>query len=93
MGGDYLFIGLSKLRQNSSSFAHLDVAKLTNYAGVAIVHLPTKSYQGLLKYKTSVDEIYDLEILPDFLRPNILNNLTDVHRQTILTEDSCYWVG
>ncbi|MBU2921998.1 TIGR03032 family protein [Winogradskyella psychrotolerans] len=90
---DYIFIGLSKLRQNSSSFAHLDVAKFSNYAGVAIVHLPTKSYQGLLKYKTSVDEIYDLEILPDFLRPNILNNFTETHRQAILADDSCYWIG
>ena len=38
---DYLFIGLSKLRKNSSTFAKLDFAEDANDAGIEIYHLPT----------------------------------------------------
>ncbi|KFC20339.1 TIGR03032 family protein [Chryseobacterium sp. FH1] len=89
---DYLFVGMNKLRQNSSSFAHLDVAKLSDFAGIKIVHLPTGSLQGYLQYTSSVDEIYDVEVLPDLLRPNILNTVTDTFAQSILTDDMAFWM-
>ena len=49
---DYLFIGLSKLRKNSSTFGKLDFAKHANQAGIVIVHLPTKSIAGKINYST-----------------------------------------
>ena len=39
--GDYLFIGLSKLRQNASTFRDLAITKDAIYCGVEIIHLPT----------------------------------------------------
>ena len=89
---DYLFIGMNKLRKNSSSFAHLDVAKLSDFAGIKIIHLPSGSLQGYLQYTSSVDEIYDVEVLPNLLRPNILNTITDLFTQSILTEDMAFWM-
>ncbi|GLB52960.1 TIGR03032 family protein [Neptunitalea chrysea] len=89
---DYLFIGMNKLRKNSSSFAHLDVAKLSDFAGIKIVHLPSGSLQGYLKYLSSVDEIYDVELLPGVMRPNILNNITDNFKKSILTEEHAFWI-
>lgn len=89
---DYLFVGMNKLRKNSSSFAHLDVAKLSDFAGIKIVHLPSGSLQGYLKYTSSVDEIYDVEVLPDLLRPNILNTITDTFSQSIFTDEMAFWM-
>lgn len=89
---DYLFVGMNKLRQNSSSFSHLDVAKLSNYSGIKIVHLLSGSLQGYLQYTSSVDEIYDVEVLPNILRPNILNTITDAFTQSILTDDMAFWM-
>ena len=88
---DYLFIGLSKLRKNSSTFGKLDFAKNANQAGIVIVHLPTKSIAGKINYLTSLDEIYDIHILPDKTRPNILNTITDDHKDGLSLPDSTFW--
>ncbi len=60
--GDYLFIGVSKLRHNSKAFSDLEIAK-TSFAGVIAVYLPYKSIVGSFKYEMSVDEIYDVKVI------------------------------
>lgn len=89
--GDYLFIGLSKLRQNSSTFKHLDIAKIANVAGVVVIHLPTGAQVASLMYQSSVDEIYDIQILPDAIRPGILNPYTDYHKRSLSIPSGTYW--
>jgi len=88
---DYLFIGLSKLRKNSSTFAKLDFAEAANEAGITIVHLPTASIAGKISYQTSLDEIYDVHVLADKLRPNILNTLKPEHKMGITIPNSTFW--
>jgi len=89
--GDHLFIGLSKLRKNSSTFAKLDFADKANESGVAIVHLPTKSLVGKITYQTSVDEIYDVHILPNKTRPNIINPNSPESKMGLTIPTSSYW--
>jgi uncharacterized protein (TIGR03032 family) len=89
--GDYLFIGLSRLRQNSSTFAKLPIANDARQAGIAIVHLPTGALVGNIRYHTSVDEIYDVQVLPDLMRPGILNTLRPEHKLGLATPDATYW--
>ncbi len=88
---DYLFVGLSKLRKNSSTFGKLDFAEKANQSGVVVVHLPTGSIAGKISYLTSLDEIYDIHILPDKIRPNILNTLTPAHKAGLMTPEATYW--
>ena len=88
---DYLFIGLSKLRENSSTFGKLDFAKKANHAGILVVHLPTGSIAGKITYLSSVDEIYDIHILPGVTRPNILNTITPEYKEGIMTPDATFW--
>jgi len=88
---EFLFIGLSKLRKNSSTFAHLDIAEKANYCAIAIVHLPTGVKVGEIKYNTSVDEIFDIQVLPNKLRPNILNTMTDDHLKGLSIPETSYW--
>lgn len=87
----YAFIGLSKLRKNSSTFAKLPVAEFADQAGIAIVHLETGSFVGMIKYLASVDEIYDVQVIPDRLRPGILNTMKDDHKLGLTTPDATYW--
>jgi uncharacterized protein (TIGR03032 family) len=89
--GDYLFIGLSKLRETSSSFADLPIAKKSIYAGVAVIHEPTMAVVAQLRYETSVEEIYDVKILPGILRPNILTAEKEDHRMAITTPKESFW--
>lgn len=88
---DYLFIGLSKLRKNSSTFAKLDFADKANEAGIMIVHLPTASIAGKVTYQSSLDEIYDIHILGDKLRPNVLNTLKQEHKLGVSIPGSTFW--
>ena len=88
---DYLFIGLSKLRKNSSTFAKLDFADSANEAGIMIVHLPTASIAGKINYQTSLDEIYDVHVLANKRRPNILNTLKPEHKMGISIPNSTFW--
>jgi uncharacterized protein (TIGR03032 family) len=89
--GDYLFIGLSKLRQNASVFRDLPITKDAIYCGVEIVHLPTGANVGNIRYQQSVEEIYDVQILPDALRPGILNHTAAIHRSALHTPGAAFW--
>ena len=88
---DYLFIGISRLRKNSSTFAKLELTHKPALAGIAVVHLPTGSLAGKIEYKMSVDEIYDVQVIPDKLRPNILNTTKPEAHLGIALESSTYW--
>ena len=88
---DYLFIGISKLRKNSSTFGKLPFAEQANEAGIVIVHLPTQSIQGKITYLTSLDEIYDVHILANKIRPNILNTITEDHKKALMIPQTTFW--
>lgn len=88
---DYVFVGMSKLRKNSSTFAKLDFADQATFAGIKVYHLPTKAYVGEIKFNTSVDEIYAVKILPDTIKPNILNTINDVYKYALDIPGKTFW--
>ena len=88
---DYLFIGLSKLRKNSSTFGKLEFAEKANQSGIMVIHLPTGSIAGKITYFSSLDEIYDVHIMPDKIRPNILNTITQDHKTGLMTPKATFW--
>jgi uncharacterized protein (TIGR03032 family) len=88
--GDYLFIGASRLRHTTSVFADLPIAG-SSFAGIIIVNLPLGEIAGHIIYETNVDEIYDVKIIPDFIRPNILNPEKKEHRLALINETDTYW--
>ena len=88
--GDYLFIGVSRLRHTTSVFADLPIAG-SSFAGIVVVHLPPGKVVGQIIYKTNVDEIYDVKIIPGFKRPNILNPERKEHKLALVNETDTYW--
>ncbi len=89
--GDYLFIGLSKLRETSQAFQNLPVSKKSIYSGIVILYIPKMSLAGYIKYENNVDEIYDVRILPNQKRPAILNPDKDQEVMAITTKEADYW--
>ena len=89
--GDFAFIGFSKLRKNSSTFAKLSFSDKANFSGIKIIHMPTNAEVGEIIYETSVDEIYEVMILENMIRPNILNTQDDIHKYSLATPDTTYW--
>lgn len=88
---EYLFIGLSKLRKNSSTFAKLPFADKAQEAGIVVVHLPTGSIAGKITYTASLDEIYDIQVLPNKTRPNILNTIKPDYKRGLMTPTETFW--
>ncbi len=89
--GDYLFIATSKLRPNSSLFKDAPVAKRAVVCGITVIYLPTGQPCGSITYNTSVEELYDLVVLPDMLRPSILNIEKGIHQTSVVTEKEVFW--
>lgn len=90
--GDYLFVGLSKLRKNASVFRNLPIVEKAIYSGIEVIYLPTGNSVGHIRYQTSVEEIYDVQIVPR-QRPGVLNHLTDEHRRALNTPQFDFWTA
>ena len=88
--GDYLFIGVSKLRHNNPTFADLPIAK-TSFSGIIAVYLPNKSIVGSLNYEMSVDEIYDVKVIDNYQSPSILSPDMEVVSRAITTPKGSLW--
>ena len=63
--GDYLFVGLSKLRTSSSPFAALPISDQALFSGIVAVSLSEGRVVDHLRYETGVEEIYDVQVLPE----------------------------
>ena len=61
----HLFVAYSKLRKNSSTFRDLPIADEATTAGIAVIHEPSGAMVGRLVYQQSVDEIFDMAVLPE----------------------------
>lgn len=90
---DYAFVGMSKLRKNSSTFAKLPFAEKAQSAGIKIIHLPTKAFVGEITYQASVDEIYELKILKNTIRPNILNTINPIYKYALSIPEKTFWAN
>ncbi len=89
--GDYLFVGLSKIRTKSSSFGDLPIAGKSVNCGIEILHFPTMSTVAGIHYQTSVEELYDVKILEGMSRPNVLSTMKDDYRKALVIPDGTYW--
>ena len=63
--GDYLFVGLSRLRKSSSTFAALPISDQAVFSGIVAVSLSEGRIVEHLRYETGVEEIYDVQVLPE----------------------------
>ena len=63
--GDYLFVGLSKLRKTSSTFAALPISEQAAFSGIVVVSLSEGRIVEHLRYETGVEEIYDVQVLTE----------------------------
>ena len=89
--GDYLFIAMSKLRSTSSLFKQAPVAKDSVYCGISVVYIPSGKQVGYIIYKTSVEELYEVKILKNMLRPNIMNIDKGLHKTSVVLPEKVFW--
>lgn len=90
---DYMFVGMSKLRKNSSTFAKLPFAEKASESGIKVIHIPTKAFVGAMTFKSSVDEIYDLQVIEKSNRVGILNTINDIFRLSLSIPGATFWAN
>lgn len=88
--GDYLFIGSSKLRHKSEVFRGLPIAE-TTFAGVLVIQISTMNEVARIQYETSVEEIYDVAVLPNMVRPGIMNYPQATEPLPIINGKNAFW--
>lgn len=88
---NYLFVGLSKLRKSSKTFSKLPVTELSNYAGVMVIDLKNRRKIGEIKYNKTVEEIFDVQIIPNTMNPGLINTNDDRHKLAVTTKNNSFW--
>ncbi|MEJ0029684.1 MAG: TIGR03032 family protein [Bacteroidota bacterium] len=89
--GDFLFIGLSRLRTTSVAFGDLPIAAQSPVCGVAVFHLPSGKFIAQLKYEASVEEIYEVRVLENSIRPSIMSIEKNDHEGVITVPEGVFW--
>ena len=88
--GDYLFVGVSKIRERST-FSGLPVSDRSREAGVCVVHAPTGRVAGRIAYRASVEEVYDVAALPEVARPGLVGPSMEVSGRAVSVEGGGWW--
>jgi uncharacterized protein (TIGR03032 family) len=89
--GNYVFIGVSKPRKTSKTFEKLPEEFKKQSAGIVVFYKPTWGYVGEIKYSTTINEIFDVQVLPNLLRPNIINRESTFVKDSIVAKNLSFW--
>ena len=46
---------------------------------------------GQINYQASVEELYDVKVLPGMRRPNVMSTMKDDFRRALVTPEDTYW--
>ena len=87
--GNYVFVGVSKPRENSKTFEKQQFVKVQE-AGILVFFKQTWTQVGEIKYSDTISEIFDVQIIPNFQRGNILNTL-GIYNQSITFNNKNFW--
>jgi len=89
--GDYLFVGTSRVRKQHT-FGDLGLASDRSvFCGITVIHISSGALVGELRYVRSCEEIYDIQVLPDMLRPGILGIHDDTYQLALSYPEQTFW--
>ncbi len=89
--GDYIFIGLSKIRASSTTFQGLPITPKAKHAGIAVVSKLTGELVGEIRYEDTVEEIFDVKVIPGIRKPGLINTYDDLHQDAIVSPKGHFW--
>ncbi len=89
--GKYAFIGMSKIRDTAKTFNGLEVKNKSKNAGVIVFNMETREVVGEVNYINTVEEIFDVQVLKNTLKPAILTNNDERSKQVIVFANQVFW--
>lgn len=91
--GGILFVGMSKLR-DSRGPRHLPIETEGPelMAGVAAIDAASGEILGAIEFLNAVEEIYDVQVMPQILRPEIRDPIKWFETMSVVTPNGGFWV-
>lgn len=90
--GNYIFIGLSKVRRYSHPVIELPIPEDEQICGIVVVDMQAGKIIGQIRYENTVQDISDIKILPQKRRPNILNKENPLTHTAFVNPEKSMWV-
>ena len=90
--GDVVFVGMSKLRKGRS-LGDLPMASDALRSGVLAFHLTSGQILGEVNYHESVEEIYDVVVLPGMRRPGLLGPESPQRKAALSMPGLGFWAA
>ena len=85
--GPYAIVGLSQVRETIFKELPLTEKAEERNCGVWIVDLRDKSIAGFVKFHGAVQEIFDVQVLPGFQWPMIMDRSEETMNSFVLSEE------
>jgi uncharacterized protein (TIGR03032 family) len=90
--GGVLFVGLSRLRdKRGSQGLPIESESTSLVAGVAALDARTGEVLGTLQFENGVDEVFDVQVMPNILRGEILSPRQWAETPSIATMKGGFW--
>ena len=86
---DIAIIGISKVREKSTTFGKLDESVKAEYASIEFIDLKSGMGLGRITFKNTIQEIYDVQLLENITNVGVFGMYDDRHKQGISTQIMC----
>lgn len=90
---DFLIVGTSKLREETTTFKGLPFSAEDSYCGIYILNRTTGKPMGGMSYTDNIREIFSLKLLFDVQVPGILVESDEYHDKCIMADPNLnFWI-
>ena len=90
---DFLIVGTSKLREETTTFKGLPFSAEDSYCGIYILNRTTGKPMGGISYTDNIREIFSLKLLFDVQVPGILVENDELHDKSIMADTNLnFWI-
>jgi uncharacterized protein (TIGR03032 family) len=86
--GPFALVGLSQVRETIFKELPLTDVSSERYCGVWVVDTRSKTIAGFIKFEGAVQEIFDVQVLPNTKWPMILDNGPETLNSFVLDDDT-----
>jgi uncharacterized protein (TIGR03032 family) len=90
---DYLFVGLSKLRNKSSNAFDIPISKKQLACGISILSKHTGELLAELRYEKDINEIYSIQIFPQTDSAILFTKDMDAWKYSVDTSLKSFWMN
>ncbi|MFY0644909.1 MAG: TIGR03032 family protein [Bacteroidia bacterium] len=85
------FIGISKVREKSTTFSRLDDSVKAEHCSITAVDLSSGMILGFLEFQNIIEEIYDIDCFQGNTSIGIVGTYDERQNNAITTPDEAYW--